>query len=393
MFFKTIGKMRSDKRGFTLAELMVTLVIMGLVGTLLGLLFASIWKKYRMVENLYIVQKEVQAIMNAYSADASQGSLATATNVDLMYEDSDYLIDNKAFQSCPELGTFTEDENNHSLYFATRDSSNAAFNADCFQYTYLFVYDGHMYVLNGKQSTAYRFCFTDEIQVDIKYSVSVDAFGKDADGKESTHRLDNTEVTDHKYLVDGVTVTVASAPIYDFYYDLDTSFALKNAMNTQNNYVNLNNIDGTHFTNQYCAGYIYGTNLKTNELSEKKPDSFKKDGVTYSHLTDEANVIKYISIKNFNSGDISGASGSTGTNFNCAFSFLMVDSPIRDGVLNTLRDFRDNTLRGTAIGDRIIEKYYDWSPAVISVLSEHEALRSVAATVVKDTAYVIEMAD
>ncbi|MDO4847128.1 MAG: CFI-box-CTERM domain-containing protein [Clostridiaceae bacterium] len=391
MFFKTIGKMRSDKRGFTITELLVTCAIMALIAALLALIMGPIWKKYRMVENLYIVQTEVKAIMNAYSADASQGSLATATNVDLMYEDSDYLIENKAFQSCPELGTFTEDENNHSLYFATRDSSNAAFDADCFQYTYLFVYDGHMYVLNGKQSTAYRFCFTDEIQVDIKYSVSVDAFGMDADGKESTHRLDNTEVTDHKYLVDGVTVTVASAPIYDFYYDLDTSFALKNAMNTQNNYVNLNNIDGTHFTNQYCAGYIYGTNLKTNEISGKEPDSFKKDGVTYSHLTDEATVIKYISIKNFNSGDISGASGSTGTNFNCSFSFLMVNSNVGEGVLNTLRSFRDNTLRGTAIGDRIIDVYYGVSPEVISFLSRHELFRNIAAEAVKGTAYVMEL--
>ena len=392
MFFKTMGKLKSDKRGFTITELLVTCAIMALVAGILVLLMGSIWKKYRMVENLYIVQTEVKAIMNAYSADASQGSLATATNVDLLYEDPDYLTNNKSFASCPELGNFTEDENTHSLYFATRDSTNASFDSSCYQYTYLFVYDGHMYVLNGKQHTAYRFCYTDEIFVDIKYTVSVDAFGKDDTGHESTHRVDDPTVSEHKYLVDGVTVTVASAPIYDFYYDLHTSFALKNAMGVGNNYVNLNNAMGEYFSSPACAGYSYGTSIKTNDMLEHTPDDFKQDDVTYSHLSDEANVIKYVSMKDFNTGDIGGASGSTTSNMGtCTFSFLMVNSNVGEGVLNTLRSFRDNTLRGTAIGDRIIDVYYGVSPEVISFLSRHELFRNIAAEAVKGTAYVMEL--
>lgn len=392
MFFKAVGRLKDDKRGFTITELMVTVIIMALVAGILALLMGSIWKKYRMVENLYIVQTEVKAIMNAYSADASQGSLATATNVDLLYEDPDALVSNKQFASCPELGTFTEDENSHALYFASRDSSNASFNSSCYQYTYLFVYDGHMYVLNGKQHTAYRFCYMDEIQVDIKYTVSVDAFGKDDNGKESTHRLDDPTKSDHIYLVDGVTVTVASAPIYDFYYDLHTSFALKNAMGIGNNYVNLNNSMGEYFTSPSCAGYTYGLDITTNDDMGKKPTDFKQGSTTYNHLTDEANVIKYVSIKNFNTGDVGGASGSSTSNMGtCTFSFLMINSNVGEGVLNTLRGFRDNTLRGTAIGDRIIDFYYSASPKLVSFLSEHEFARSVAAAAVKDTAYILEM--
>ncbi len=389
MFFKAIGKMRSDRRGFTITELLITVAIMALVAALLALIMGPIWKKYRMVENLYIVQTEVKAIMDAYSADASQGSLATATNVDLLYEDQSSLDANKSFESCPELGTFTEDENSHALYFATRDTNNASFDASNYQYTYLFVYNGHMYVLNGKQHTAYRFCFTDEIEVNIKYSVSVDAFGKDDNGHESTHRLDDATVTDHKYLNDGVTVTVESGPGYDFYYDLHTSFALKNAVGK--NYVNLNNSMGDYFSSPYCAGYTYGTDLKTNNDTESKPTDFEYSGVTYGHLDDEANVIKYISLKNFSTGDVTGNSGSTGTNFGCSFSFLMVNSNVGEGVLNTLRSFRDNTLRGTAIGDRIIDVYYGVSPEVVSFLSRHELFRNIAAEAVKGTAYVMEL--
>lgn len=392
MFFKTIGKMKSDNRGFTLAELMVTVVIMALVAGIIALIAGNIWRRYRLVENRFIIQTEVKAIMDAYSLDASQGSLSTATNVDLLYEDPAALTANRTFASCPELGEFTEDETTHKLHFNSRDTTNASFNAECFQYTYLFVYDDHLYVLNGKTADAYRFCYTDEIKVNIKYEVSVDAFGKDDTGKEGDHRKDSEsgEINyNHTYLIDGVTITVENADGYDFKYALHTSFALKNTLD--GNQVNLNNpASKDYFSSPYCAGFTYGDSLKDNK--DSTITSHKASDVTYSHLTDEATVIKYISLKNFASGDVSGNSGSTTTNMGgCTFSFLMMNSGVGEGVLNTLRDFRDNTLRGTAIGDKIIEKYYAWSPAVVSVLSEHDALRGIAAEMVEDTAYIMEL--
>ena len=427
MLFKAIGKKKSDRRGFTLPELLVVLAIMGLVGALLVQLFGSIWRKYRMVENLYIVQKEVQAIMNAYSADASQGSLATATNVDLLYEDPTYLNENNNFKCCPELGTFTPSDDDASLYFPTRDTSNSLFNEDCYKYTYLFVYKDHMYVLDGKKTTAYRFCFDDEIQVSIKYLVSVDAFAKDDTGREGISR-NKTDRENHKFLNDGVTIKVESGPGYDFHYYLNTSFALKNAQDK--NFVNYNNATSADYlSSKYCAGFCcyqcetatcerYKTqvfdyhldssnnaicpkcgNVLTNVASSiegyPSAENFDQSLATsaYADVSKEANVIKYISLKNFSSGDITANTGSMNTSFNCAFSFLMADSNLGAGVLNTLRNFRDNTLRGTVVGDFIIDKYYEWSPTAISVLNSNKLLKDFSAEVVKDTAIVMEMVD
>jgi len=311
--------------------------------------------------------------MDAFAADASTGSLSTATNVTLLYEEPDYPETNGEFQSCPELGNFTVDSETNAITF-TRDLNEA----DAI-YSYLFVYDDHFYVLNGNTNNAYRFSYTDEILVNIKYSVSTDAFGKDATGKEGNARLDDSTVTAHKYLADGVTVRVENADGYDFKYYLNNSFALKNAQGK-----NQVNISGSTLTSQYCAGYDQG-------VLSNVPDTYKAIGVTYNHLTDSANVIKYISTKDFASGDANANSGSTTTNFSCAFSFLMTNSPIGEGVKNTFRSFRDTVLRGNALGDLIIEKYYAWSPAIISVLNEHSALRKVSAAIVRDTAYLIEM--
>ena len=192
--FKVIGKMKSDKRGFTLVELLVVLALMGLAAGLIGQLIGSIWSRYRMVEQLYIIQTEVQAIMSAFQADASTGSLATATNVDLLYSNPEETNTNKSFTACPELGTFTENPDDGSLTFSGR-----ADGADK-TYTYLFVYNGYFYVLNGGQETARRFKFTDEAKVDINYEVSIDAFEKDTNNVEK-----ETSTEPHKYLPSGVT--------------------------------------------------------------------------------------------------------------------------------------------------------------------------------------------
>ena len=374
MFFKTIGKMKNDNRGFTLTELVITIVIMALVAGTIALIAGNIWKRYRLVENRFIVQTEVKAIMDAFAADASTGSLSTATNVCLLYEEPDYPETNNKFLSCPELGNFTVNDSTHAITFSRDLTDSEAI------YSYLFVYDDHFYVLNGNTNNAYRFSYTDEILVNIEYSVSVDAFAKGDDGKEGSVRLDSgTNSTVHTYLTDGVTVKVEAAEGYDFNYYLNNSFALKNAQGS-----NQVNISGSQLASAYCSGYDKG-------VLNGVPNNYKANGVTYNHLTDSANVIKYIATKDFASGDANANSGSTTTGFNCSFSFLMMNSPIGEGVKNTFRSFRDNMLRGNALGELVIEKYYAWSPAVISIFSEHKLLRDVSARLITDTAYLIEM--
>ena len=412
MFFKLFHSKKLNNKGFTIAELLVTIAIMVIVAGMITLIASNIWKRYRLVENRYIVQTEVKAIADAFSNDASTGAMSTATKVDLFYEDPDSLVSDSQFASCPELGTFTVHEEawsttdtngneityaGHSLEFPNRNPSSSTFDEDSFQYTYLFVYDGFFYVLNGKQYVAYRFpilqpedkTVRDEVNVDIQYEVAIDAFmqTQDANGQwveGSVYNKNNAK--GHSYLRDGVTITITSGEQYDFTYSLMCSFAFKNFNDTMS--INYNSVDGSDYiTSVYSAGYSSGTSL----VDYPSSDAISKLSSTPAHLNDPANVIRFISLKQFNSGEITGNTGSINTGFNCATSFLMVGSDIGEGVKGTLRDFRDNTLRGNAAGEFIIDKYYAWSPQIIEYTSQHQGAKKALTAVVTDIAYAIEM--
>ena len=387
--YKIFGKMRSDKHGFTIVELMVVLALMGLVAALIGQLFSSIWKKYRMVEQLYIIQSEVQAIMSAFQADAGSGSLATATNVDLFYEDQEALKTDKTFTSCAELGTFQENDDG-SLFFPKR-AENTSEAMDNKVYTYLFVYNDYFYVLNGGTDTAYRFKFTDEAKISIKYEVSVDAFKKNDNNEEGDTRSDGSG---HKYLPGGITVTVESAPEYDFHYELHTSFSLKNTLDDKDE-LNMNNGRIYGLTNEYVAGYTNGELPNFPNVTDTtggKGIYVGESGKTYPYLQEAATVIKYISLYDFNYSAPTGGNGSMNVGAGCGISFLMVGSSVGEGVKNTLRSFRDNVLRDNALGEIIIDKYYNlWSPVIIEMANESPALKKVLIYAVESIAYLMEM--
>ena len=387
--YKIFGKMRSDKRGFTIVELMVVLALMGLVAVLIGQLFSSIWKKYRMVEQLYIIQSEVQAVMGAFQADASTGSLATATNVDMFYEDQEALNTDKTFISCPELGTF-EEKDDDSLYFPERAKTTSEAMANKI-YTYLFVYNDYFYVLNGGTDTAYRFKFTDEAKINIKYEVSVDAFKKNDNNEEGDTRSDGSG---HKYLPGGITITVESAPGYDFHYELHTSFSLKNTLDDGDE-LNMNNDRLYALTNEYIAGYTNGelpNYPNVTDITGGKGVYVGESDKTYSYLQNPATVIKYISLYDFNYGAPTGGNGGMNVGAGCGISFLMAGNSVGEGVKNTLRSFRDDVLKGNALGDMIIDRYYNsWSPAIIEMSSESPVLKKLLTYAVEGTAYLIEM--
>lgn len=384
--YKAFRKIKNDKHGFTISELIVTVAVMSLCAALLCQLMGSVWKKYRMVEQLFIIQTEVQAIVRAFQADASTGSLATATNVDLYYEDLDALKQTKTFVSCPQLGTFTENADG-SLYFPERDKNTDEANAQKI-YTYLFVYNDYFYVLNGNRSTAYRYRYTDEAKVKINYEVSVDAFHKDDNNQESSTRSDGSG---HVYLPGGVTVTVESAPDYDFHYELHTSFSLKNTLDGGDE-INMNNSRVTALSNAYVAGYTNGKLSNYPNVTKSNEEGYVgESGVTYSYLDKEATVIKYISLYDFNYGAPANQNGSMSVGSGCGISILMMGNNIGEGVKTTLRGFRDNVLKGNAVGEMIIDQYYNnWSPAIIEISNKSPLAKKMLTNAIIGTAYLIE---
>jgi len=63
----------------------------------------------------------------------------------------------------------------------------------------------------------------------------------------------------------------------------------------------------------------------------------------------------------------------------------VIESVVKDeDVLAVLRDFRDNVLSTTPAGREMTRQYYAWSPLLVKVLEEDNALRNLAVEMVAD---------
>lgn len=390
--FKLINKTKHDKRGFTLAELIVAIAVMALVMGLVAQLFGTIYKRYDMVEKQFKLQAQVEYIVAQFQEDATKTSLSTATKVDIFYEDPATVEANQILASCPELGTFTENAD-----------GTITFQKPTNQYTYYFTYKGYFYglapihlidednkVTIKSNNIAYKFYyqFDNPLKLDVKFSVGVDAFQWDTtENKEMENPTDASgNALKHKYLDSGISVAVKSNREYlPAKYDLNSSFSFDN-MKTNGQLVNCNNESGYYFTSEYTAGWDSGTD------TEGYPSNRQESGKTYPNSKRSGNVIRFISYNDSIGGALDADTGDTETAFTCGTRWLMAGTDMESGVVKTLRDFRDNTLKGTYLGDIIIDKYYnEWSPAIIKIGSRNETLKNIGRTVVTDMAIFIAM--
>ncbi len=390
--FKLINKTKHDRRGFTLAELIVAIAVMALVMGLVAQLFGTIYKRYDMVEKQFKLQAQVEYIVAQFQEDATKTSLSTATKVDIFYEDPATVEANQILASCPELGTFTENAD-----------GTITFQKPTNQYTYYFTYKGYFYglapihlidednkVTIKSNNIAYKFYyqFDNPLKLDVKFSVGVDAFQWDTtENKEMENPTDASgNALKHKYLDSGISVAVKSNREYlPAKYDLNSSFSFDN-MKTNGQLVNCNNESGYYFTSEYTAGWDSGTD------TEGYPSNRQEAGKTYPNSKRSGNVIRFISYNDSIGGALDADTGDTETAFTCGTRWLMAGTDMESGVVKTLRDFRDNTLKGTYLGDIIIDKYYnEWSPAIIKIGSRNETLKNIGRTVVTDMAIFIAM--
>lgn len=390
--FKLINKTKHDRRGFTLAELIVAIAVMALVMGLVAQLFGTIYKRYDMVEKQFKLQAQVEYIVAQFQEDATKTSLSTATKVDIFYEDPATVEANQILASCPELGTFTENAD-----------GTITFQKPTNQYTYYFTYKGYFYglapihlidednkVTIKSNNIAYKFYyqFDNPLKLDVKFSVGVDAFQWDTtENKEMENPTDALgNALKHKYLDSGISVAVKSNREYlPAKYDLNSSFSFDN-MKTNGQLVNCNNESGYYFTSEYTAGWDSGTD------TEGYPSNRQESGKTYPNSKRSGNVIRFISYNDSIGGALDADTGDTETAFTCGTRWLMAGTDMESGVVKTLRDFRDNTLKGTYLGDIIIDKYYnEWSPAIIKIGSRNETLKNIGRTVVTDMAIFIAM--
>ena len=109
--------------------------------------------------------------------------------------------------------------------------------------------------------------------------------------------------------------------------------------------------------------------------------------VTLDTVTKSGNVMRFISETAFHSkGDIDELTSASNM-ASCLTSFAFSDSSkLSSHALGALRDFRDNVLKGTTVGDWIIDNYYnEWSPFLVQKMGY---LKPVYKVILTPVAYV-----
>lgn len=356
-------KLLHSKKGISLMELIICVAIIGLVMPLVSIVTYKLSEKYDIVDKQWTVQEEIEYIMDSLLRDSASGSLSTANYVDLFYEDMETAKSEKTFSSCPELGAFSEAED------GTLTFQNV--NTECI---YFFNYNDLFYILNRGQNDAKPFKLFEEIKVHAEFSVATNVLPLDEnnneimDEKYVTDESDPTKDLYRTYVSNGLTVTLRSSEEYSpVAYDMTSSYSLKNMTEGQK----INITDGA-FTSKDVAGW--NANVAGTYTTYPDRPEYKKNGTVYNHIHDAANIVRYTSASAY-FGQTEVGSGEVSRQAKCATRFLMINSQHEKQVIDSLHAFRDNVLKGNAVGEFVIEKYYDWSPKVIEIAENNEFIK------------------
>lgn len=405
MFTKIKSKLCSDKRGFTLAELLVTLVLLSLFLGLTMQFTTSFIRQYQKVEARWWVQTATRRVMDYLDQKAEP--LNNSSQIDLFYMDDTTEVayaetdDLNVMKGVPTVG------NDKYAYIYTKPDENG---------------NDIIYILErGVGNTPVNFTnqilglSTSDKDVPLKIEFEVATSPKKTHSENVTEVVDNGEgetvtrvvqepVTDKdgnaltdgngnpltnnkteiiygegedQYLYSTVTVTVSAGSELGGDYSLSTSFTLSNMLPDQ--YIN---VSGSELV--ATAGNCYVSGWANEKLG--CPEYVNGASITRDanpHAADKANILRYVSAESFLDNQATGTSDVSIEGAGMCFGSLsMKGSGLEVQVTSALRDFRDNVLAKSALGNKIIEKYYNvWSPALLNIANEHPFLLKIGKAV------------
>ncbi len=413
--FKTVNKLKSNKRGFTLPEVLVTLTILLIALTLTTQLVMMIIRNYRATEYRWIAQTMAEYLTGSLSADSGLEAMGTANVADLMYEEPTVGADGTfSLSSCPELGQITYNETDHTLTINPSVGGNQSTLLK--GYIYYFSFDEHLYrihysdlidigddeheaTLNLQTATikpiSEEMNLIDTKEMDAEVTIDL-LIARSAGDFNTTVRAEDFD-TATKYLATSMTANIMVKVVNK----AERTFGARADMNVSLYLNNMNNVDkinylsgGTALSNSYVAGWT--KNSAGNTLAGlPTTTAITNAGTTVDKITHAANIIRYHSVNTPSNLSDSTQDGSINVGIDlpiCFFTSLAVSTDRPAQILEPLRDFRDNVLRGNTVGEWVIDKYYDWSPTFIGWTEKSPALKSAFTLVTEGIAAVATVA-
>lgn len=397
---RIINNLKNDKKGFTLTELLVTMTILLIALTLSVQLLGTIWQNYLIVEYRYVIQNEVEYVATCFQKDAHLEAFETADRADLYYVDFGDVASggvqtvSAISNAVPEFSSFDYDTETHSIKINVDTTQSNRIMEYCI---YFLTFDDHFYIIryddlldiDSETNAVTIKGVTDEIMplvsslkliddesadnhVKVEFNVATNAREYDT----TTHNESST-VAPTKYLNNSVTCTVRGTlqnKAWSFVKNttsLDTTVTMLNMDEARVNY------SGGELSNSSVAGWSVGS-------LTGYPNSTEINDAGVASPTESANIVRYHSV-NTPADITTAATQDNGFNLNVDMPVCLFMASIGSNsgpVIETLRDFRDNVLRGNELGELIIKKYYDWSPELVKFANNHiwfkQAVRTFA---------------
>ena len=412
--FKVMNKLRSDKRGFTLVELMVTMVILVIALTLTVELMGVIWQNYRLVEYRWIIQTAVEYVAACFQQDAHSEAVATADRANLFYDSVPTITSGEAtfyLPSVPELGSFTYNADDKTLKVDPTGVSDdlkevlkerCIYFITCNDHFYIIRYDDVMSWTTGtdgkpvfsfnsvtKRPLVQELDLIEDTQADIEIKIDFAISGNVLQYNTTDHRESKpgeSGAAYSKYITNAITGYISGAiqDVNDSNLRNTTEFNASIDMLNMLDQQSVNYTSG-NLTSRYVAGWDKGN------ITGYPSSLVTADGASAQAPTSRANIVKYHSVNTPIEFSDSVQNKAFKINVKmpiCLFMSLSTGYSDQVQMLEPLRDFRDNILRGNAVGEWVIDKYYDWSPTVISWTNRSPALKSALRIAAKGLAEV-----
>ena len=332
----------------------------------------------------------------------------------MMYEQPTPDEDGKfSLQSCPELGTITYNATEHTLTIVPSDGYQSTLLKG---YIYYFSFDEHLYRIHYSDlvdvgddenegtldlktavikpiSEDMNLIDTKEMDAEVNIDLLIARSAGDFDTTVKAEDFDSAT----KYLSSSLTANISVKIVNK----AERTFGANADMNVSLYLNNMDSVDkinylsgGTALSNEYVAGWT--KNSAGNTLAGiPSATAITNAGATVDSVTHAANIIRYHSVNTPSNLADSTQDGSINVGIDlpiCFFTSLTIDSVKQPQILEPLRDFRDDVLRGNKVGEWVIDKYYEWSPTLIEWTQKSPALKEALTLVTEGLSLVATVA-
>ena len=341
-------KFLTSKKGFTLVELMIVLVLLGLGVFAIANLVKVAYKSFDKSEERYVKQEAVKSVAELLRSGSNSVSAAQTADV-------------FATSEIVPTGESVDDSYSY-LFFEPHENEETG------------EIDGYfLYIQNKEQKRA------DALQLsDIPMYVTIDAYiAPSYEGGEPENQC-------------GVIITLAALEDSYSYDDLDGDGQIDPPKSDDIYY----SVDvAYHFPNMVTSdtgvtvNYIKKGIRSTADLYDEN-GNFQKDGSANRHVesVDDNGVCLRVYCDSMITGDK--------TNTNVAIPKLCFVATASYGYdsaeVGMLCEFRDKCLLTNPIGETFVKAYYKISPPIADFIAEHEGLRAAVRTMLKPLVIVAE---